>query len=269
MDVVLQDVNELVNIVNTVNTAIAGSNKFIKNHNSLSGTIKPMTAQRSASGSYYNVSASGLATVKKDYSSSNINFVLGNMSTNAFNVTAVDSRGFTTTRSKTIDLVDYNNPGVTTSKITRQNGIGTKAVLAFTGVYTNWTGLLKPNSIQSIRYKIGSSGTWKSLSSNATLTSSNGIWTLNAVLDDTFATTSQYDLYLEIKDLLETAVVGAYTISTADAFIWKDLANKRIGINKKPDEALDVQGNAKVSGTINGYTLDNVCELSYTVIDTW
>ena len=235
--------NEIINVVNTANTAIAGSNKFIKNHNSLSGVIKPMTAKRSASGSYYNVSTSGLSTVKKDYSSSNINFVLGNMSTNTFNVTAVDSRGFTTTVSKTIDLVNYNNPGVTTSKITRQNGIGTKAVLAFTGVYTNWTGLLKTNSIKSIRYKIGASGTWKSLPSNATLTSSNGVWMLNAVLDDTFATTSQYYLYLEIKDLLETVVVGAYTISTADAFIWKDLANKRIGINKKPTQALDVSGN--------------------------
>ena len=61
--------NEIINVVNTANTAIAGSNKFIKNHNSLSGVIKPMTAQRSASGSYYNISASGLSTVKKDYSS--------------------------------------------------------------------------------------------------------------------------------------------------------------------------------------------------------
>ena len=237
--------NEIINVVNTANTAISGSNKFIKNHNSLSGVIKPMTAQRSASGSYYNVSTSGLATVKKDYSSSNINFVLGNMNNNSFNVTAVDSRGFTTTVSKTIDLVAYNSPGVTTSKITLQKGVDTKAVLSFKGVYTNWTGLLKTNSIQSIKYKIGSSGTWKSLPSNATFTSSNGVWTLNAVLDDTFATTSQYDLYLEIKDLLETVVVGSYTISTADAFIWKDLANKRMGINKKPTEALDVSGNVK------------------------
>lgn len=246
--------NEIINVVNTANTAIAGSNKFIKNHNSLSGVIKPMTAKRSASGSYYNISASGLATVKKDYSSSNINFVLGNMSSNTFNVTAVDSRGFTTTVSKTIDLVDYNNPGVTTSKITRQNGIGTKAVLAFTGVYTNWAGLLKTNSIQSIRYKIGASGTWKNLPSNATLTSSNGVWMLKATLDDTFATTSQYDLYLQIKDLLETVEVGAYTISTADAFIWKDLANKRVGINKKPTKTLDVAGNIGASGDIETST---------------
>ena len=262
--------NEIINVVNTANTAIAGSNKFIKNHNSLSGVIKPMTAKRSASGSYYNVSTSGLSTVKKDYSSSNINFILGNMSTNTFNVTAVDSRGFTTTVSKTIDLVDYNNPGVTTSKITRQNGIGTKAVLAFTGVYTNWTGLLKTNSIKSIRYKIGASGTWKSLPSNATLTSSNGVWTLNAVLDDTFATTSQYYLYLEIKDLLETVIVGAYTISTADAFIWKDLANKRIGINKKPTEALDVAGNVKASGNMTATKFIGTCSNSekLTALDT-
>ena len=262
--------NEIINVVNTANTAITGSNKFIKNHNSLSGVIKPMTAKRSASGSYYNVSTSGLSTVKKDYSSSNINFVLGNMSTNTFNVTAVDSRGFTTTVSKTIDLVDYNNPGVMTSKITRQNGIGTKAVLAFTGVYTNWTGLLKTNSIKSIRYKIGASGTWKSLPSNATLTSSNGVWTLNAVLDDTLATTSQYDLYLEIKDLLETVVVGAYTISTADAFIWKDLANKRIGINKKPTQALDVSGNVKASGNMTATKFIGACSNSekLTTLDT-
>lgn len=248
--------DNIINIANTLHTDISGSNKFIKNHNKLTGTIKPMVGKRFAdvTTGYYNISSSGLTTVKKNYSSSNIAFELGNMSSDTFNVTAVDGRGFTTTRSKTIDLVDYNNPGVTTSKITRQNGIGTKAVLAFTGVYTNWTGLLKTNSIQSIRYKIGSSGTWKSLPSNATLTSSNGVWTLNAILDDTFATTSQYDLYLEIKDLLETVMVGSYTISTADAFIWKDLANKRMGINKKPNKTLDVAGdiNADNALYVNG-----------------
>ena len=248
--------DNIINIANTLYTDISGANKFIKNHNKLTGTIKPMVGKRFAdiTTGYYNISASGLTTVKKNYSSSNIAFELGNMSSDTFNVTAVDGRGFTTTRSKTIDLVDYNNPGVTTSIITRQNGIGTKAVLAFTGVYTNWTGLLKTNSIQSIRYKIGSSGTWKSLPSNATLTSSNGVWTLNAILDDTFATTSQYDLYLEIKDLLETVMVGSYTISTADAFIWKDLANKRMGINKKPNKTLDVAGdiNADNALYVNG-----------------
>ena len=246
--------DNVINITNTLYTDISGAGKFIKNHNKLTGVIKPMTGQRFAdvTTGYYNISTSGLSTVKKNYSASNVAFELGNMSTDTFNVTAVDGRGFTTTVSKTINLVDYNNPGINAFKIVRQNGIGTKAIIHFEGSYTNWTGLSKTNAIQSVKYKIGASGSWKALPTSAKLTSTNGAWILDATLDDTFETTSQYDLYLEIKDLLETVVVGAYTISTADAFIWKDLANKRMGINKKPTEALDVHGNIKGDGNIEG-----------------
>lgn len=250
----LFDSSYIIDVVNGSHTDISGTNKFISGHNSLSGTIKPMVPQKSAAADYYSVSASGLTTVTKTYSTSNQSFTLGNMVSNTFNVTAIDKRGMSRTAKIDIDLVAYNKPGVTIAKITRQNGIGTKAILAFTGVYTNWTGLLKTNSIQSIRYKIGASGTWKSLPSDATLISSGGVWTLNAILNDDFSTTSQYDLYLEIKDLLETVVLGSYTISTADAFIWKDLANKRIGINKKPNKTLDVAGDINTDNAlyING-----------------
>ena len=236
-------INDVIDIVNTDNTDISGYDKFIKNHNSLSGVIKPMTAQRYSYGNYYNISSSGLATVKKDYSSSNIDFVLGNMTSNVFNITAVDSRGFTTTISKNIDLVDYNKPFVTSSKIVRQNGIGTKVTLTFSGEYTNWSGLLKDNHIQLIKYKIGSNGTWTSLPSDAEITNSNGIWTLNTTLNDDFAFSLEYDLYLQISDLLETITTDAYRISTSDAYIWKDLENKRFGIGKKPNHSLDVNGN--------------------------
>lgn len=248
------DSNYIKNITNSLYADIAGTNKFIKNHNKLSAILTPMIPQKEAHADYYNISSSGLPTITKYYSSSDQSFELGNISANTFNVTAVDKRGLYRSTTVYIDFVDYNNPGVTNAKITRQNGIGTKAVLSFTGVYTNWSGLLKTNSIQSIRYKIGASGTWKSLPSDATLISSGGVWTLNAILNEDFSTTSQYDLYLEINDLLETVVLGAYTISTADAFIWKDLANKRIGINKKPNETLDVAGdiNADNALYING-----------------
>lgn len=244
-------VENIIDVVDTLNVAITGDNtKFIKGHNTLTGVITPMSSNYGANLDYYSVSASGLATVIKTYSTSNQSFTLGNMVSNTFNVTAIDKRGMSRTAKIDIDLVAYNNPGVTTAKITRQNGIGTKAILAFTGVYTDWAGLLQTNNIQSIRYKIGSSGTWKSLPSDATLTSSGGVWTLNTILNDDFATTSQYDLYLEIKDLLETVVIGAYTISTADAFVWKDLANKRIGINKKPTKTLDVAGDVNIDGSV-------------------
>ena len=252
----LFDSSYIIDIANDSHIDISGTNKFIAGHNSLSGTIKPMVPQKSATADYYSISASGLATVTKTYSESDQSFTLGNMVSNTFNITAIDKRGMSRTVTTNIDLVAYNNPGVTIAKITRQNGIGTKAVLAFTGVYTNWTGLLKTNSIQTIKYKIGASGTWTSLPNDATITSSDGVWTLNAVLNDDFAVASQYSLYLQISDLLETVEVGDYIISTADAFVWKDLANKRIGVNKKPDYELDVNGTINASSNV--YAGNNV-----------
>ena len=251
----LFDNSYIIDVLNNLHTDISGTDKFISGHNSLSGVIKPMVPQKSAEADYYSISTSGLETITKTYSEANQSFNLGNMVSNIFNVTAIDKRGMSRTVTTNINLIPYNRPGVTTAKITRQNGVGTKAVIVFTGVYTNWSGLLKNNVIKSIKYKIGHDVTWKNLPSSATINNSDGIWTLNAILDDTFETASQYDLYLQITDLLETVEFGAYTISTADAFIWKDLANKRVGINKKPDYTLDVQGDIKTNNTLRGNEL--------------
>lgn len=241
----LFDSSYVLNVANNLYTNISGTNKFISGHNSLTGTIKPMIAQKSATPDYYSISSSGLSTITKTYSSSNQSFTLGNMVSNSFNITAVDKRGMSRTVTTNITLIPYNKPSVSTAKITRQNGIGTKAILVFTGVYTNWSGLLQNNTVQSIKYRIGTSGTWKTLPNDATLIVNNGQWSLNAILEDDFATTSQYNLYLQITDLLETVITDAYTISTADAFVWKDLANKKIGINRKPDYSLDVNGTTR------------------------
>lgn len=242
--------DDIINITNTENVSISGSNKFIKNHNSLSGTIKPMSAQRGANGNYYNISSSGLSNVTVNDVNANVNFTLGNMNSNIFYVTAVDSRGFSTTINKTIDLINYEEPSLTRVSILRQNGVGTKAIVHLEGTYTDWTGLLQTNSIQNIKYKVGSSGSLQTLPNDSVLVSSNGIWTLDAVLNDDFSVTSQYNIYFEISDLLETSSYGPYILSTADAFIWKDLANKRLGINKKPDCTLDVEGSIKSDSNI-------------------
>ena len=241
----LFDSSYIINVVNNSHTEISGTNKFISGHNNLSGTIKPMVPQKSATADYYSVSSSGLATVTKTYSASNQSFTLGNMVSNTFNVTAIDKRGMSRTVGIDIDLIAYNNPGVTMAKITRQNGIGTKAVLHFEGAYTNWSGLLQSNSIQTIKYRVGASGNFLNLPNDATITNTDGRWILDTILTDDFVVTSQYNLYLQITDLLETITVGPYIISTADALVWKDLANKRIGINKKPTCALDVDGYIK------------------------
>lgn len=243
------------NVIELKNTSfldISGENNFIKNHNSLNGVIVPMIGKRYANlnNGYYNISGSGISTIRKEYSTSNVNFELLNLNTNKFNVTAVDNRGFMTTITKTISLIDYSNPYINSCVIKRQNGISTKALIHITGFYTNWENLLKNNKITDIKYKIDN-GEWKDLPSTAIMSNNNGIWTLNTDLDDIFSTSSEYNIYFKFSDLLETVESDPYTISTADAYIWKDLLNKRVGIGKKPDKTLDVNGDTQIDGSLN------------------
>ena len=273
-------VGNIIDVVDTLNVAITGDNtKFIKGHNTLTGKITPMSSNYGANLDYYSISATGLATQTKNYSSSNVNFTLNNLTTNSFVVNAVDKRTLSTPVTKSITLINYDNPTLTEAVITRQNGTGTYIDVDFKGNYTNWQGLAQNNTVASAKYrykKVGNStwSSWINIPTSA-IKNTNGVWEIKTTFNTVFSNTDKYDLELSITDKLETVTFTGLIVSTANALIWRDLANKRIGINKKPDEALDVQGNAKVSGnatiggTINGHTLDNVCELGYTVVDTW
>lgn len=250
------DSSYIIDVVDTLNTAITGDNtKFIKGHNTLTGKIKPMVTKNSATPDYYSISATGQTTQTKNYSSSNISFSFNNVTSNQIKVNAVDERTLSTEATKNITIVDYNNPTLTDINITRQNGIGDHIYLNLQGRYTNWTGLSQSNAIQRFRYRYKSQASGSSWSSWITITgytSTNGTWTINKLLDTTFNNTTKYDMEVEVQDKVETVVFTGLVVSTANAFIWKDLANKRLGIGKKPTQTLDVNGNINSSNNING-----------------
>lgn len=246
--------DKLINFVDTlhVNDITGNSSKFIKGHNILQGTIKPMTFNNSANSTNarYIVAATGSPSSQElSYSSSNKNFNVSNLTANLIAITAYDSRGLPTATSKTIDLVDYTNPKVNSLTVTRQNGIGTYATIECGGTYTcfNWTNIVNHNSIQHVYYrqKLSTSSTWGSwIDITSSLTqNNNGQWTLTKTLDVVFTNTAKYDFQVYVQDLLESSDVQATQLSTANALIWRDLNNKRIGINKKPDYTFDVDGN--------------------------
>lgn len=278
--------NKLTNFKDTLHASdITGNNsKFISGHNALQGTIVPMTFNNSATSTNarYVVAATGNPTSQElTYSSSNKNFTVSNLTANLITVTAYDSRGLPTAATKQIDLVPYSNPSVDSFVVNRQGGVGTYATIDASGTYTyfNWSGVVNHNSIKKVYYrqKLSTSSTWGSwIDITSSVSSSNGNWTLTKTLDTVFTNTAKYDFEIYVQDVLnENSEHKTTQLSTANALLWRDLQNKRLGINKKPDEALDVAGNAKVSGnatiggTINGHTLGNVCELTYTVVDTW
>ena len=244
----------IINVVDTLNVAITGDNtKFIKGHNTLTGVITPMSSNYGANLDYYSISATGLATQTKNYSSSNISFTLNNLTTNNFVITGTDKRTLSTSATKNITLIDYSNPTLSENVIVRQNGIGTYVNVYFKGKYTNWSGLSQTNRIISAKYRyklVGDSDSgWSSwLNINASfITNTNGVWEINGLLDTSFVNTNRYDLQLQVTDLLETVTFTGLEVSTANALMWKDLQNKRVGIGKKPNFTFDVDGDGNVT----------------------
>ena len=248
--------SNIINVVDTLHTDITGDNtKFISGHNTLTGVITPMTSSYYANLDYYSIGATGVATQTKSYSTSNISFTINNVTSSQIKVNAVDKRTLSKEATKNITIIPYSKPTLTNNVITRQDGVGDHIYLKLSGKYTNWSGLSKTNGIQTFKYRSKAQGTstwgeWKTITG---FVNSSGTWSINKLLDDTFVNTQRYDMQVQVTDLLETVTFSGLLVSTANALMWKDLQNKRVGVGKKPDFTFDVDGDGNVTALyING-----------------
>lgn len=251
---------------------LTGSNKkIIKGISDILITLTPASPNGSATMKSYSAT-SGNSTGN----TTNINnptISLTNVSANSVTVQAIDSRNRTTNTNKVFStFIDYFAPIITSASINRIEGVGTNLVVNITGNYCYWSGLSTTNIMEqvSIQYKLKSESTYTTINGvNLNIVNNNGVFTITGnITGNHFNTAEEYDILLIFKDKINNLPLYS-SIPTGRALIWRDLNNGYIGIGKKPTSTLDVQGNAKVSGTINTFTLDNVCELGYTVVDTW
>lgn len=240
-----------------VDTITGDGSKIIKGHNKVKGNITKMTPKNHATGSRYVVNANATPDSQElSYDNgATKEFTFDNIKVNSFIVTAYDSRGFSNPKTKTIDLIDYSTPKVNNLTITRQNGLGNYATLYVDGTYTNWSNLKTTNKITKLwfRYKKSTDNNWTSWSSNlsSNVRSSNGQYSVSVLLDDVFEATAKYNFQVTVEDLLEESSIFSNTLSTANGFLWRDLKNKFLGINKKPTCALDVNGDINTEGKIS------------------
>ena len=238
---------------NTSITSIAGTGYFLQDHNGLQIKItSQMTTNKGASrtgssntSARYVVSGSGLTTwtkLAKDLNTSTFYSITGKITGSSFTITVYDDRNQSSSVSIPVNYVPYTVPRASTPSLKRENGIGTKVLASISGTYKDWSGMATTNTIQSVKFKI------PGLVSNYiawpnSITSSSGNWSSSEVLlNYNFVITQSYDLYLQVTDKIGTQEYGPYTIGTADALLWRDLANKRLGIRTKPDYTLDVNG---------------------------
>lgn len=250
-----------VTVENTQITNIAGTNYFLQDHNGLKIKItSQMTTNKGASrtgssntSARYVVSGSGLTTwtkLAKDLSTTTFYTINGKITGSSFTITVYDDRNQSSSVSIPVNYVPYTVPRASTPSLKRENGIGTKVLASISGTYKDWSGMATTNTIQSVKFKI------PGLVSNYiawpnSITSSSGNWSSSEVLlNYNFVITQSYDLYLQVTDKIGTQEYGPYSIGTADALLWRDLANKRLGIRTKPDYTLDVNGNIGVRNDI-------------------
>lgn len=267
----------ITNITDTLlkDTITGNGSKIIKGHNKITGSITKMTPNYSSNGNKYVVNASGTPNTQElSYDNgATKTFTIENITTNSISVTAYDTRTLYTSRTKNVDLIEYSKPKVTEFTVTRLNGLGEYINIKIDGTITYWSGwseIKKYNSVQKVylRYKLSSANeyemAWKDITSLLTK-NTDGTWEISGTLDDVFSVTNKYDFEVYATDLLESSSTSSSQLSTANGFLWRDLKNKRLGINKKPTCALDVNGDVNVDGVI---TSRNKVEVDNEVVAT-
>ena len=243
---------------------LTGSNKkIIKGVSSVQVTCTPASPQGGASMSSYN-STSGNSTASTTNISTPV-MNLSNVNANSVVVQAVDSRNKSKSITKNYnDFIDYFVPNITSTSISRIDGIGTNLNVNITGTYCDWQNLSTTNIITqvSIKYKLKSASTYTTITGvNLTITNNAGTFNVTGIISGNyFVATDEYDLLITLEDKINTFDCLA-SIPTGESFLWRDLANKRLGIKTKPDYDLDVNGTANIRGDLqvtNDTTINNL-----------
>ena len=236
-------IDNVYDILNDKNVEISGTDKFIKLHNKLIGKIKPMRPKIDTTGKNYSISC-GTKTKVLNYLDEDQSFELEDVDGDSLIITAVDSRDKSTSISIPISLIDYINPSITQSKFTRLDGTEPYGVLSLNSTYTNWKELLIDNRIMKVsyQYKKTDEDQWSNFIILEAGENLDGIFSINQqTLETNFDQTESYNLKIKIEDLLESTTIDL-VLTTAFVFLWRDLKNYRLGIKKKPQYDLDIDG---------------------------
>lgn len=201
---------------NSTITAITGNNQYLvqgkSNLRVIISSANKAVAKYSATMSAYNASISGLSA-SSNYSTSDLNIDFSSNAftagTQALSVRATDSRGYSTSVSKNVNVLAYAAP-VVNATATRLNNFENQTTLVVKGSYSPLTinGTAK-NTVSSVqyRYKSQSTSTWGSWTSMSGLSVNSGgtYTTTDKVLD--LDNSTAYDFEVKATDKLGSTTV--------------------------------------------------------------
>ncbi|AGI11730.1 tail protein [Bacillus phage vB_BanS-Tsamsa] len=163
-------------------------------------------------------------------------------------VKAVDSRGLSTSISKTVTVLPYSLPTVT-SDVVRRNNFETSTTIPCSGAMSSLNGKNAVSSVQ-LRYKETIGGTFTAWENFvfANTVPTYACTTLTKNLDNTKAWT----LEIKVTDKLGTTTITR-TVSAGSPIFFIDWEKKTLGINKFPtsaNNALEIAGDLDVDGVV-------------------
>ena len=254
---------------NSSMVAITGSNAYIvKGKSKLKVTIpasNKMSTQNYATPVSYRIEASNL-TGNIAYSENEVSLELGVLDVSGainLNVSAIDSRGNITTKTKVIYVIDYATPSQSVS-IRRINEFENTTRINVSGIFSLITcGTANKNTISSVRfrYKESTATTWSSWQNlTYSITDNSYLCTQQAIdLDNE----KSFNFEIEVVDKLETVILP-YFVAQGIPIEFINATKKNVGIgciNDKEEYSLAMRGNI--------YLKSGNAVLDYEVIAEW
>lgn len=248
-------------------TAITGNDQyFIQGYSKLQVTPGAATAKNGASIANYTATCNGVSISNTTGAAITVGTV-SKSGTVAVVVTVTDSRGYTASVTKNITVVAYASPKVSSVSLRRTNDIETEMQLIFNGSFSPITiSSTNKNSLLYVRYRYkltsaSSYGSYTSILSAVTVSGTSFSYS-NLELCD-LPSGSSYDFHLQICDKLSTAAALDLYFVVPQGTPLVALRKQKVGINTpSPTVALDVVGDAKVSGILTATTLSGTLAAS-------
>ena len=241
-------------------TAITGNDQlFIQGYSKLTVTPGTATAKNNATITNYTATCNGVSVSNTTGEALTVG-VVSKSGTVAVVLTVTDSRGYTASVSKNITVLAYAKPKVSSLTLRRTNDIEAEMQLVFNGSISAITvDSVQKNSLLYVRYryKATSATSYSSyVSILSAVTQSGTSFSYSNLELRSLASDQSWDVHIQIRDQLNSlsSLDLYYVIPQGTPLVA--LRKQKVGINTPtPEAALDVVGDAKVSGTLTATTL--------------
>lgn len=236
---------------NTTAAGVTGNNQIlIQSVSTLQVTASAATAKNGATISSYSVSAGGSTA-----SSTTVTLNVGKIYTSGtvpIIVTAIDSRGYTSSAMANITVIAYESIDITTAIMRRVNEVEDVTQVTLEGDITPVkVNNVNKNTLRKLyyQYKRTDASAYSSLTditSFATFTDSGFTFTS----DEWLSLDANYSWYVRFY-VYDNLTGDTTTITVSQGTPLISFRRKKVGINKRePTQALDVDGNIAANGVI-------------------